>query len=68
MLFFLLGYVATSSAQRIVAIHLYEGTTCDETAIHPDEDITLFREIFGHEFLGGGNYLPIARLILPLSS
>ena len=53
VLFFLLGYVATSSAQRIVAIHLYEGTTCDETAIHPDEDITLFREIFGHEFLGG---------------
>ena len=41
------------SAQRIVAIHQYEGTTCDETAIHPDEDITLFRQVFGHEFLGG---------------
>lgn len=40
-------------SQSIVAIHQYDGTTCDETAIHPDEDITLFREIFGHEFLGG---------------
>ena len=43
--------------KRIVAIHQYEGTTCDETAIHPDEDITLFRQVFGHEFLGAGSGL-----------
>ena len=40
-------------AQRIVAIHQYDGTTCDETAIYPDEDVSLFRDVFGHEFLGG---------------
>ena len=40
-------------AQRIVAIHQYDGTTCDETAIYPYEDVSLFRDVFGHEFLGG---------------
>ncbi len=55
--FFLILFLCVNftqvQSQRIVAIHKYATETCYDGADFLDEDITLFREIFGHEFLGG---------------
>ncbi|HET8962846.1 MAG TPA: hypothetical protein VFM99_03060, partial [Chitinophagales bacterium] len=41
------------NAQRVVWISNYSGGYCNETVVHPDEDVKLFRDVFGDEDDGG---------------